>query len=338
MNILMMSINFYPSVGGIEIITENLANEFVRQGHSVTVVTNTPIGENREKVYLFKLLRNPSFWGVFQEYRKCDVYVHQAISLKYIWPLFLLKKPFFIVYHQVGWQRGIKGLLKKAVSILGHHICVSNTVAKGYKLKSYDVIYNAYDNEVFNAVNEGRRADILFVGRLSKDKGGYLLIDAFNGFKRETGSDYHLNIIGDGPERKDIEAYASSTQFSQYISFLGQMSSKQVAHWLNRSHILAVPSTHPYYEAFGIVVLEGLACGCTVVGSDGDGIEEALHSAGILYKNGSWEDLCNALVKAYEMSEKEVQEKRKIAKEWLVQRRLSNVAFEYIKIFRRIHG
>ena len=334
----MMSINFYPSVGGIEIITENLANEFVRKGHGVTVVTNTPVGKCGEKAYLFKLLRNPSLRDLFREYRKCDVYVHQAISLKYMWPLFLLRKPFFIVYHQVGWQQGIKGLLKKAASILGHHICVSNTVAKGYKLKSYDVVYNAYDNEVFKTVNEECRADIIFVGRLSKDKGVYLLIDAFNEFKRKTSSDYHLNIIGDSPERKDLEAYASTTQFSRYISFLGEMPPEQVARWLNRSHILAVPSTHPYYEAFGIVVLEGLACGCTVVGADGDGIEEALHSAGILYKNGSLDDLCNALMRAYEMSENEIREKRMIAKEWLVQRRLSNVASEYINIFKRIHG
>lgn len=42
MNILMTSVFFYPHIGGIETVTEYLADEFVRLGHDVTVVTTTP--------------------------------------------------------------------------------------------------------------------------------------------------------------------------------------------------------------------------------------------------------------------------------------------------------
>lgn len=97
---------------------------------------------------------------------------------------------------------------------------------------------------------------------------------------------------------------------------------------LNEHKILAVTSTHPYYEAFGIVVLEGLACGCVVVGADGDGIEEALHGCGLLYKNGSSCDLTESLLRAYVSNESIIDEA------WLMSRRLESVAKQYLKSFK----
>lgn len=326
MNILMVSINFYPSIGGIEIVTENLANEFVKMGHQVTVITNTP--DDNSRIFPFAVLRNPSKRETFKAYKKCDVYVHQAISLKYVWPLFILRKPFFIVYHQVGWEPGIKGKIKKIFSYFAHNICVSETTAKGYELKKFDVIYNAYNNEVFKQTNFGERKDIVFVGRLNRDKGAYLLIDAFNDFKERTHSDCKLNLIGDSDERKNIEEFAKGTKYSNDINFLGLKKSNEIAQILNCHKILTVTSTHPYYEAFGIVVLEGLACGCVVVGADGDGIEEALHGCGFLYKNGSSCDLTESLLRAYVSNESIIDES------WLMSRRLKNVANQYLKSFK----
>ncbi len=334
MNILMMSINFYPSVGGIEIITENLAREFVKMGNQVTIITNT-FYENADN-FPFTVLRNPSKSDIFSVYKKCDVFIHQAISLKYIWPLFLIHKPFFIVYHQVGWEPGVKGWLKKFVSHFAHNICVSKTTAKSYGLKKYDVIYNAYNDAIFKHINFGERKDIAFVGRLNRDKGAYLLIEAFNEFKSRTSSDYILNMIGDSDERSQIELFASQTKYANDIYFLGTLAPEKIVNILNQHHILAVTSTHPYYEAFGIVVLEGLACGCTVVGADGDGIEEALHSVGILYKNGDKNNLCNALVKAYYQMPFEHKQANEVVEVWLQSRTLNHVAKQYIKIFHTI--
>lgn len=324
----MVSINFYPSIGGIEILTANLAKEFVKMGHQVSIITNTP--DDNSKTFPFRILRNPSKTEVFNAYKNCDIFIHQSISLKYVWPLFLRYKPFFIVYHQVGWENGIKGLIKRFFSFFSHNICVSKTTAKAYKLKSYHIIYNAFDNKIFNCTNNQNRKDIVFVGRLNKDKGAYLLIDAFNQYKKLTNSNYQLNMIGDSIEKKCIVEYALKTEYAHEIHFLGSKSPKEIATILNSSHILAVTSTHPYYEAFGIVVLEGLACGCIVVGADGDGIEEALHNNGILYKNGDTKALCNALIKAHNTTNNLSFK----AKEWLNSRTIFNVATQYIQLFQ----
>jgi len=324
----MVSVNFYPSIGGIEIMTENLAYEFHRMGHDVTIVTMTK-DDDKKRSFPFIVLRNPSKIELLKSYFNCDVYIHQSISLKYVWPLFLRKKPFYIVYHQVGWEAGLKGKIKKFFSYFAHNICVSKTTAIGYDLKKYDIIYNAYDDSVFKLYGNYKRKDIAFVGRLNRDKGAYLLIDAFNDFKDRTNSDYKLDMIGDSNERMDIEIYASKTKYASDIYILGSKNPKEVAEFLNQHKILAVTSTHPYYEAFGIVVLEGLACGCNVVGADGDGIEEALHGCGELYKNGDMKDLSKKIEKAIYTNN------NKDSIKWLESRTIYNVANEYIKILKQ---
>lgn len=331
MNILMVSINFYPTVGGIELITENLANEFVRLGHKVTIITNTARQELDN--FPFNVLRLPKKSQVMAAYSKCDVFVHQSISLKYIWPCFIRYKPFFIVYHQVGWEAGIKGHLKRFVSHFANNICVGQTTAYGYRLKTYDIIYNAYNDSVFTLKNHGARNDIAFVGRLNKEKGAYILIDAFNSFKKVTHSKYTLNIIGTSKEKEQIEFYASNTEYANDIHFLNSLPPTEIAKILNQHHILAVTSTHPYYEAFGIVVLEGLACGCVVIGADGDGIEEALHGYGLLYRNGDKEDLCRRLCEAA-YTPSTVPHNEGIAM-WLKSRTINCVAKEYLNIFNK---
>lgn len=332
MNILMTSEFFYPHIGGLESITESLADEFTRMGHNVKIVTSTT--EIGDKIFPYDVIRNPSLKNMWDSYRWCDVFVHQQLSLKRIWPLFFKRKPWFVVYHQVGWSTGYKGLIKSFISRFPHNICVSETTAKGYQLKQCDVIYNAYNDDVYKQSNFQVRKNIAFVGRLTKAKGVYLLIDAFNEFKEKTRVDYVLNIIGDSHERSQISAYASQTKYAVDIYFCGMKQSNEIKEILNHHHILAVTSTHPYYEAFGIVVLEGLACGCAVVGADGDGIEEALHSNGILYRNGDCESLCNALIEAYNIPFCETLKKNKQAKEWLRTRTKQKVAEEYIKIFK----
>jgi glycogen synthase len=62
---------------------------------------------------------------------------------------------------------------------------------------------------------------------------------------------------------------------------------------LNRHRLMVVPSR--YDEPFGVVALEGIACGCVVVGSAGGGLPEAIGPCGRTFRNGSVEDLTAVL-------------------------------------------
>ena len=58
-------------------------------------------------------------------------------------------------------------------------------------------------------------------------------------------------------------------------------------------------------EAFGIVVLEAMACGCYCIGSDGDGIQEAMGNIGHLFKKADADSLATAMLESeFESDEK----------------------------------
>lgn len=336
MNILMASVHFYPSIGGIEIVTENLAKEFTVLGHKVTVVTTTPISPSDHKDFTFTVLRNPSMYELFLHYQKCDIFIHQGISLKWVWPLFFKHKPWVIVYHQVHYPKNILGHIKKICSHFSHAIAVSQTSAKGHNLKKAKVIYNAYDDNIFHTYNfNTKRKNFVFVGRISKEKGCYVLLNAFAKYKKYSNNDSQLTLIGDGNEKEDIEKYSQKLHCHKDIHFIGFKSPCEITQILNEHKVMIVPTTYPCIEAFGLVVLEGLACGCIVIGSSGDGIEEALNKCGYIFPNGDYNKLANCMKSAENLSEEEQKKLREKANIWLKKRTLHKVASTYIDEFNK---
>lgn len=99
------------------------------------------------------------------------------------------------------------------------------------------------------------RPVVAFVGRLVGLKNIPTLLRAFAPWK-DRGQ---LVIIGDGPERKALEAMAP------YALFTGMLSGKDLFAWYNRMDVLVLPSTQ---EAYGAVTGEALMAGAQVIVSD----------------------------------------------------------------------
>src|SRR6185295_7293475 len=66
--------------------------------------------------------------------------------------------------------------------------------------------------------------------------------------------------------------------------FTGSISHEAIAQRLAEHRILIAPSL--YHEPFGVVALEGIACGCVVIGSSGGGLPEAIGPCGRTFPNG----------------------------------------------------
>jgi len=173
-------------------------------------------------------------------------------------------------------------------------IAVSSILAKSLPFRS-TVVPDPYDADIFQPSSGARDADVLFVGRLVSDKGADLLIRAIS-VLNENGRRVRAKIIGDGPERASLQELAEALRLGDQIIFCGSLSHDKLAGELARSKVLAVPSR--WSEPFGIVALEGLACGCAVVASDGGGLEEALGGCGILFRRGDVIDLARQLSRA----------------------------------------
>lgn len=96
----------------------------------------------------------------------------------------------------------------------------------------------------------------LFVGRLSEEKGLNILLKA-----SEQGP-FTLKILGDGPLREKVEAYASRYPT---IEYLGKRPQEEVRGFMQQARALIFPSI--WYEGMPMVILEAFSCGTPVIAS-----------------------------------------------------------------------
>jgi glycosyltransferase involved in cell wall biosynthesis len=120
---------------------------------------------------------------------------------------------------------------------------------------------------------------VAFLGRFVSDKGADLLIQAFAQCKEESVG---LTLIGSGPEEQELRRLADT--LGVHVRFTGALQGKDLVRELNKHEILAVPSRWP--EPFGNVALEGMGCGCVVVGSEGGGLPDAIGTGGLTFRSG----------------------------------------------------
>ncbi len=108
-------------------------------------------------------------------------------------------------------------------------------------------------------------SEVVYIGRLLAHKQVHLLIRAMP-LLREVREDATLLVVGDGPERANLERLAEALGVQEGVHFAGQLGSpEEVYARLKSSRVMVLPSKR---EGFGTVVLEAWACGIPVVVCD----------------------------------------------------------------------
>lgn len=110
----------------------------------------------------------------------------------------------------------------------------------------------------------------LYFGRLSKEKGILNLINAFKNCK-----DGKLYIAGDGPERETIEQIIKENKLENRVKLLGFLNKEQMTDVIRKCKFVVVPSI--WYENCPYSILETLAIGKPVIGSNMGGIPELVN-------------------------------------------------------------
>jgi len=331
--ILLSSHAFYPDIGGIETASELLAAEFVRLGHEVRIITQTS-GADREG-WGFEVLRKPGARALLQAVRWCDVFFHNNISLQTLWPLLFVRRP-WVVTHQtwisrldrtLDWRDHLKRFLLRGAT----NISISRAVAESLPVAS-DLVPNPYRDDLFYPMPDvAWESDIVFLGRLVSDKGADLLIESVK-LLRDGGLTAGLTVVGSGPEEGALKALAQTLGVAPQIHFVGPKSGVELARILNAHRVMAVPSR--WAEPFGIVALEGIACGCVVVGSQEGGLPDAIGPCGVTFPNRNAPALASALCETL-TQERRWERLRAGAPEHLAKHTANAVATEYLKIFQR---
>jgi glycosyltransferase involved in cell wall biosynthesis len=136
--------------------------------------------------------------------------------------------------------------------------------------------------------NLGDPLRVLFVGQLRPYKGVPVLIEAIGG-----RSDVELTIVGDGPDGPGLRDRVAGASFHN-ITFAGKVSDAALHQMYADHDVITLPST-TRAEAFGLVLLEGMAAGCVPVASDLPGVRDVAGPTGVLVEPGSVDSLRSAL-------------------------------------------
>ena len=159
-----------------------------------------------------------------------------------------------------------------------HVVCVSEGVRKSFR-KLYNnrflcsVLYNINDEaEILRKADAftTESADVptlCAVGRLSQEKGFDLLIDACAGLQIP----YRLQIIGEGPERQNMEAQIARNNLGDRIQLLGWQENPYP--YIKNADLVVCSSR---YEGLSTVVTESLILGKPVVSTPCNGMAELL--------------------------------------------------------------
>ena len=264
----------------------------------------------------------------------CDVFFQPNISLKGIWPLVLCPKPWVVAHHayytknaagQFSWESHLKHYLIQFAT----GISVSQAVADFMKPPSV-VIHNPYRDHLFKPIpGIVRDKELVFLGRLVSDKGVALLLNALAALK-PMGYQPRLTIVGTGPEESALRQQAADLAIDAQVDFVGAKFEQELVQILNAHQILVVPSC--WQEPFGVVALEGIACGCVVVGSDAGGVKEAIGPCGITVPQRNVEALTQALA-SFLNNPARLDVYRQSAPQHLSHHHKARVAQAYLQVF-----
>jgi len=301
LKILFLSHNFYPDIGGIESISETLAMAFTNAGHDIHVVTLT--GDEGKKKFKFTVIRQPGIKKLLYEHAWADIVFENNPCLQLAWPGVFFKKKSIIAIQTwisrmngtIGWQDRLKFIFLKRADCV---IACSSAIRDKYAPSCF-VIGNPYDENIFKKLpNITKSHDFVFVGRLVSDKGADIIIQAFGQLLNRQKQDavrenLSLTIIGDGPDRNYLERITAELGLEKNIVFTGAKRGEDLVACLNKHRFIIVPSR--WQEPFGIVVLEGMACGCLPIVSNCGGLPEAVGAAGLLFKPGDADALVSCI-------------------------------------------
>ncbi|MBS1627442.1 MAG: glycosyltransferase family 4 protein [Bacteroidetes bacterium] len=327
MNIIIYSSTFYPNVGGLENVMEGLADEW-SVSNKIMVFTKTKNNNTDNKPY--PIIRNTSLIALYKKVKNADVFVEANISLKTCLVGLLHKKKWVVIHHlPYNHQNTLSGKLKNQLTKICHNISVSNYVAATLKGKS--IVINNFYNTNFRKIETIKRdKDFIFLGRLVSDKGADIAINAFAEIiKKEFNST--LTIVGDGPEKEALQQIVNKEKIEKNVFFEGVLTGEKLVEKLNEHKVMIIPSR--WQEPFGLIALEGLACGCKLIAAKSGGLTEAAEEFGNYFPMGDKKKLVE-LMEQFLMQPQQFNVEEEKLKLHLFSKTRINIAQKYLNYFK----
>lgn len=306
MRVLMLVSEAPPTKSGIARVTEKLTEGLRRRNITVDIISANEVPRWAFKEFRFSSLglRWPEIQARIKDYD--IVHVHGSVP----------------TFSDVGLLFGKLGNRNGPAIVYTHH-CDIDIAGMDLPVRMYNAIHHRLirlaDHVVAStptyalqledisrpgrtsAVPFGVQADhfqghyekqdpfnVLFVGQLRPYKGVDVLLKAWRHVDNAV-----LNIVGDGHERNNLKALASELGLTS-VNFHGSVTDKELADLYSQAHTLVLPSKRKA-EAFGLVLLEGMAAGCVPIASDLPGVSDVVSTSGYTFPLGDSEALAGLL-------------------------------------------
>lgn len=311
MKIAHLVSTFRPYHGGMGNVAYEMAKNLAARGHEVSVFTPAYNSEwpKTEQLDGFTVRRlepvfrygNAAYLPNLSELQDYDV-IHLHHPFLGAHKVLKLKKPLFVTYHMdlygTGYKRPIFAihekwflprLFKKAAGIIYNsqdyfNFSKSKKLVKDISQISFlpfgvDDDFRPGEPVLSSVLGRGPSArTILFVGGLDKAhyfKGLHNLLCAMKHLDRD---DLNLQIVGSGNLEVYYQKMVTDLKLSN-VSFVGSLSREKLIQAYQSCDFLVLPSVDST-EAFGLVLLEAMACGKPVLASDLPGVRSIIGTQG----------------------------------------------------------
>lgn len=277
--------------GAVERIFLTLATEFARRGHEVTMLSRRfralADRETLDGVRHIRLRSHDApasqllyrFLDVLYAFRVRAALPHSDVTITHsvFLPIIMPRRRAGRVYVSVGrFPKGQMHFYRRADRLQAVSTYIGSAIRDQSPSVAHlvKVIPNAI-SDAFSAATEdergARRKEIVYVGRIAREKGIDLLMRAF-GRLAQMYPDWRLVVIGpherdeggDGPEF--LDELKTICGDCERIEFAGPIFEEDtLIRRLKRAEIFVYPSVAVRGESFGLAPVEAMACGCAVV-------------------------------------------------------------------------
>ncbi|MEJ5316952.1 MAG: glycosyltransferase family 1 protein [Tenuifilum sp.] len=157
---------------------------------------------------------------------------------------------------------------------------------------SYKPLSESEIQLVRESISEGKPY-FLFVGAFNPRKNVARLIEAYDIFRKRTGSAINLLLVGEPMfKTNDIDIAYKNCNHKNDIKFLGRKGLDELTKITGAAHAVIYPST---FEGFGIPLLEAMKCGIPIAASNVTAIPEVTGNSAIYFDPYSVDEMANAM-------------------------------------------
>lgn len=221
---------------------------------------------NRKILKDVDILKTNQMWGSWSAVLTKLIYRKKiVVRTGYMLSIFEKKNP-------KRWKRWIVKNIEKVAYKFADGIITTSKSNFEYVEKKYNpscvhvVIPNYVETVVFKPMNILKKTgSVCFVGRFNRQKNLFSLLEALKGLP------YTLTIIGSGEQEEQLKEFANKNNIN--ANFLGNIPNHELPKILNQHEIFILPSL---WEGMPKTLLEAMACGLPVIGTDINGTREVI--------------------------------------------------------------